>query len=70
MELIIEDINLVDDATNKGGVAFEGETLGDFIGTDLDDDTFTLADINKHLVECGIEPITLEQIRIIGKVGE
>ena len=54
----------------QGEMEFSGETLGDFIGTDLDDDIFSLADINKHLVECGIEPIRLEQIRIIGKVGE
>lgn len=68
MELIIEDINLVDDATNNGGVAFEGERLSDLLGEDLDNETYSLADINKHLVECGIEPIRLEQIIIIGKV--
>lgn len=67
MELIIEDINLVDDATPTGGKSREGETLGEFI---KDSESLSLADINKELVACGIEPIGLEQIRIIGKVGE
>lgn len=67
MELIIEDINLVDDATNTGGVAFEGERLSDLLSEDLEHNTWSVADINKYLFKCGIEPITLEQIIIIGK---
>lgn len=67
MELIIEDINLVDDTTPTGGKSWEGETLGEFI---KDSESLSLADINNELVTCGIEPIGLEQIRIIGKVGE
>jgi len=67
--MIIEDVMLEDDATHKGGLAFNGERLSDFI-SDLDKEVLTLADINKALVECGIKPITLEQIVVIGIQGE
>lgn len=75
MELIIEDINLVDSATSTAGKSWSGETLGEFI-EELErqnkyigiEETLSLNKINNYLVECGIEPITLEQIIIIGKV--
>lgn len=69
MELIIEDIMLVDDPTSEGGVAFDEETLSDFIRGGATEET-SLAKINKELELCGIEPITLEQIKIIGIKGE
>lgn len=67
--LVIKDIMLEDDETGSGGVAFNRERLSDFI-SDLDKEILTLADINKALVECGIKPITLEQIVVIGIQGE
>lgn len=66
--MIIEDIILEDDETSSGGVAFNQERLSDFI-SDLDENELTLEDINKALVECGIKPITLKQIVIIGTQG-
>lgn len=66
--LIIKDIILEDDETSSGGVAFNQERLSDFI-SDLDENELTLEDINKALVECGIKPITLKQIVIIGIQG-
>lgn len=66
--MIIEDVMLEDDTTHKGGLAFNGERLSDFI-SDLDENELTLEDINKALVECGIKPITLKQIVIIGIQG-
>lgn len=55
------DIELHDDSTGKGGVAFKGETLADFI-TLWEQETgrvgkeYTLAELNDALKECGIEP--------------
>lgn len=66
--LIIKDIILEDDETSLGGVAFNQERLSDFI-SDLDENKLTLEDINKALVQCGIKPITLKQIVIIGIQG-
>lgn len=63
MRLIIEDIMLVEDGTPRGGVAFAGETLADFLN---DTACLTLDGINRDLESCGLEPITLEQIRIVG----
>lgn len=58
--LQVRDIILRDDGTEKGGVAYKGETLADFIeqlenqkGTTGE---YTLAEINEMLKECGIEP--------------
>lgn len=75
MALIIEDINLVDSATSTGGKSWSGETLGEFI-EELErqnkyigiKETLSLNKINTYLTECGIEPITLEQVVI--KKGE
>ena len=67
MGILIEDINLVDDATATGGKANSEETLADFIAnTMIPGKLTTLADLNKELAECGIEPITPEQIEIKG----
>lgn len=68
-DMIIEDIELTDDETSTGGVAFNHERLSDFL-EDIDNDTQSIADINKELVACGIKPITLEQIKVIGIKGE
>ena len=68
--LIIEDINLVDDATAHGGKANSDETLAEFIQDGAEPTSYSLADINRELMACGIEPITLEQINIIGIEGE
>lgn len=66
--LVIEDINLVDDATATGGKANSDETLAQFIVSVSDEKHnkygITLADLNKELKECGIEPITEDQIVI------
>lgn len=65
MGILIEDINLVDDATPTGGKTCSDETLADFLANWLvPGKVTTLADINKQLVECGIEPITLDQVVI------
>lgn len=68
MEILIADINLVDDATFTGGKSDDNETLADFIN--YDEGALTLADINKDLVACGIEPITLDQLVITGVKGK
>lgn len=55
------DIELHDDGSSTGGVAFKGETLADFI-EQWENDTgrvgkeYTLAELNDALKECGIEP--------------
>lgn len=75
MNLIIEDINLVDSATSTGGKSWSGETLGEFV-EELTrqnkymgiEETLSLNKINNYLAECGIEPITLDQVVI--KKGE
>ena len=67
MRLIIEDIMLVDSPSQAGGKAWEGETLGEFVS---ESESITLDKLNRELAECGIEPITLEQIAIIGVEGE
>lgn len=55
------DIELHDDGTETGGVAFKGETLVDFIeewenNTGRVGKEYTLAELNDALKECGIEP--------------
>lgn len=68
MEILIADINLVNDASYKGEKLEGNETLADFIN--YDEGALTLADINKDLVACGIEPITLDQLVITGVKGQ
>ena len=56
----ILNMKLRDDNTSMGGIAFEGETVRDFI-TDIEGEGVeinTLAELNDALVACGIEPIT------------
>lgn len=63
--MAIENINLVDDPTPTGGKSFDGETLNDFVVETLDKNVslrISLAEVNKKLQECGIEPINEEQI--------
>jgi len=58
-ELELQDVLdyvLEDDDSPYGGVAFLGETVGDFIGDDSD--ITTIKELNEALVECGIKPIT------------
>lgn len=61
------DIELHDEG--KGGVAFEGETLADFIEL-LEQETgqvgkeYTLSELNAVLIECGIEPLYEHEIII------
>lgn len=46
--------------TAFGGVAFKGETLGDFINEyypSINPATFDIDTLNKDLVECGIQPV-------------
>lgn len=60
------DVELHD---GTGGVAFEGETLADFIEL-LEQETgqvgkeYTLAELNNALKECGIEPLHEHEIVI------
>ena len=57
------------DGTERGGVAFKGETLADFIEM-LEQETgrvckeYTLAELNTALKECGIEPLYEHEIVI------
>lgn len=67
-ESIYAQILLEDDDTPTGGVAFQGETLEDFL-EELDCQTFrTIKDVNKALSECGIKPVNAlpEDHEIIG----
>ena len=64
------DVELHDNGNNgKGGVAFDGETLADFIEM-LEQETgrvgkeYTLAELNTALKECGIEPLYEHEIVI------
>ena len=68
MEILIEDVMLVDSPKATGGSAFSGETLADFINEWQRPSNYvlTLADLNRELEECGIEPISEEQIIIKG----
>lgn len=55
------DIELHDNSAETGGVAFNGETLVDFIEmweneTGRVGKEYTLAELNDALKECGIEP--------------
>ncbi len=53
----------------RGGVAFKGETLADFIEM-LEQETgrvgkeYTLAELNEALKKCGIEPLREHEIVI------
>lgn len=61
-ESIYAQILLEDDDTPIGGIAFQGETLEDFLeelANDGDCQTIrTIKDVNKTLIECGIKPVT------------
>ena len=63
------DVELHDNGTERGGVAFKGETLADFIEM-LEQETgrvgkeYTLAELNSALKECGIEPLHEHEIVI------
>lgn len=66
---IYAQIILEDDDTSTGGVAFQGETLEDFLEELTDCQTIqTIKDVNKALIECGIKPINAlpEDHEIIG----
>lgn len=65
--LEVEDIMLVDDASSVGGKSNSNETLAEFLA-EAEHDGYSMAEINEELKECGIEPITLDQIII--KKGE
>lgn len=53
------DCELVDDATPYGGKSFSDETLRDFLDSiDVPYDA-PLAEVNEHLVSCGIEPFKI-----------
>lgn len=68
MEILIADIPLEDDGTGTGGKMNANETLADFI--EYDEGAYTIADINKDLVACGLKPIQLEQLIITGTKGK
>ena len=55
-----QQINLEDDNTATGGIACEGETLWDFLESELcvrDDTIVSVKTINRMLKECGIATI-------------
>ena len=62
------DCVLEDDDTPNSGVAYAGETLGDFLdemffgmgATHDDGDELTYYNINEALKQCGIKPINFE----------
>lgn len=60
---IYAQILLEDDDTPIGGIAFQGETLEDFLAELANDDNCqtirTIKDVNKALIECGIKPVTV-----------
>ena len=66
--ILMKDVELKDDDTDKGGVAFKGETLGDFI-REIDNERgtpkeYTLNEINNMLEDCGIETLGEQDIII------
>ena len=65
--LDLAEIVLEDDDTPAGGVAFKGETLEDFIEEDDNLDGKDLEVINSALKECGIKPVTLDQVKLYRK---
>lgn len=65
MKIVIEDVILKDDGTPSGGVAEYGETLADFILNGCSEE-YSLEDINKQLEMCGIKPLELKDIKIVG----
>lgn len=67
--LIIEDIVLRDGPGDFGGKANTDETLADFLEY-VEDGKISIKELNKELKKCGIMPITLEDIKIIGVKGK
>lgn len=67
--LIIKDIALQDGPSDFGGKASADETLADFLDW-VEDGEISIKDLNKKLKECGLMPITLADIKIIGIQGE
>ena len=59
---IARRITLQDDATETGGVSYHGEDLSNFIQEVGMKFGLPLSAYNKALVECGIEPVTKEQV--------
>ena len=54
----VMDIELRDDDSPTGGIAFAGETVRDFLFTiDRDEEIKTIAELNKALHDCGIKPV-------------
>ena len=51
------DVVLKDDKTETGGTSFMGETLKDFLDELEIDYNTPIGDVNKTLVDCGIQPI-------------
>lgn len=59
------DIELRDDNTKNGGVAFLGETVADFIDNEdvILNEEDSVSELNKMLVECGIKEINPYNIK-------
>ena len=55
------DVLLKDDKTETGGMSFMGETLKDFLDELEMDYNTPINEVNKALVDCGIEPIMIEK---------
>lgn len=67
--IIIKDIELRDGPEDFGGKANADETLADFLDY-VEDGEISLHDLNKKLKDCGLMPITLKDIKIIGIGGK
>lgn len=51
-----KDIELEDDALTTGGIAHQGETLGEFMENDIHEED-SIGELQKSLKECGIKQI-------------
>lgn len=51
-----KDIELEDDALTTGGIAHQGETLGEFMEDDIHEED-SIGKLQKSLKECGIKQI-------------
>lgn len=65
MKIIIEDIPLKDNGSSYGGKSHANETLAEFIQDGAEPLSYRLDHINGELAACGLEPITIEQIKIV-----
>lgn len=56
------DVELEDDNSNEGGIAFVGETVEDFITSAGISEYEPLSVLNEHLAACGIRELATEEL--------